>query len=281
MGVRAWSLGLAACLAAACATDARAAPILALTSGNVLVRFDSATPGVFSSVLGVTGLAAGDTLVGIDTRPQTLQLYALGSAPGGIGRLYTLNPGTGAVSLVGILAADPADATAPYVALSGTRFGIDFNPVPDRLRVVSDTGLNLRLNPSNGLVITDLNLNGAANGVGAVAYINNFAGTTVTALYDLDALSDTLLVQNPPNNGTLVLVGALGVNATNAIGFDILTSAGINTAFATLQVGGATGLYTISLVNGAATLVGNLVSSPTVLEIALLTPDLLYANGFE
>lgn len=99
--------------------------------------------------------------------------------------------------------------------------------------------------------------------------------------YDLDAASDTLLVQNPPNNGTLAVVGALGVNAADAIGFDIQASAGINTAFATLQAGGVTGLYTIDLATGVATLVGNLASSPTVLEIALLAPDLLYANGFE
>lgn len=56
---------------------------------------------------------------------------------------------------------------------------------------------------------------------------------------------------------------------------------GTATAIATLQVGGVTGLYTINLATGAATLVGSLASSPTVLEIATLTPDLLYANGFE
>ena len=281
MRKQAWSWLLAAGLAAAGLADTSAAPILALTSGNVLVRFDSATPGSFTGVVTVTGLAPGESLVGIDVRPMTLQVYALGATAAGTGRLYLLNPNTGAASLVGTLAADPVDVSLPYAALSGTRFGIDFNPVPDRLRVVSDSGLNLRINPNTALVITDGALNGAATGVGAAAYINSYAGATLTVLYDLDAVSDTLLVQNPPNNGTLALVGALGVNATDAIGFDILASGGVNTAFATLQAGGVTGLYTINLDTGAATLVGNLASSPTVLEIALLAPDLLYANGFE
>ena len=37
-------------------------------------------------------------------------------------------------------------------ALSGTAFGFDFNPTVDRIRVVSDTGQNLRLNPDTGAV---------------------------------------------------------------------------------------------------------------------------------
>lgn len=281
MRKQAWSWGLAAGLAVAGMADASAEPLLALTSGNVLVRLDSATPGSFTGVVPVTGLAAGESLVGIDVRPASQQLYGLGVTAAGIARLYVLNPNTGVASLVGTLASDPADPTSPYTLLSGTRIGMDFNPVPDRLRVVTDSGLNLRINPNTALVISDTNLNGAATGVGAAAYINSYAGATLTVLYDLDAVSDTLLVQNPPNNGTLALVGALGVNATDAIGFDILASGGVNTAFATLQAGGVTGLYTINLDTGAATLVGNLASSPTVLEIALLAPDLLYANGFE
>jgi hypothetical protein len=32
------------------------------------------------------------------------------------------------------------------VALQGTRFGVDFNPAANRLRVISDLGQNLRHN---------------------------------------------------------------------------------------------------------------------------------------
>ncbi|MEJ7701367.1 MAG: DUF4394 domain-containing protein [Pyrinomonadaceae bacterium] len=58
---------------------------------------------------------------------------------------------------------------------------------------------------------TDTNLNPGTPAVTATAYTNNFAGATTTTQYDIDTGSDRLLIQNPPNNGTLVDVGALGV----------------------------------------------------------------------
>ena len=36
--------------------------------------------------------------------------------------------------------------------LDGTEFGVDFNPQVDRLRVVSNSGQNLRLHPDTGAV---------------------------------------------------------------------------------------------------------------------------------
>ena len=75
----------------------------------------------------------------IDLRPSTGQIYLLGSTS----RLYVVNPADGVVTAVGV-------AFSP--ALSGTTFGFDFDPV-DRIRVVSDTGQNLRLNPDTGAVV--------------------------------------------------------------------------------------------------------------------------------
>src|SRR5437660_627025 len=69
-----------------------------------------------------------------------------------------------------------------------------------------------------------------------VAYSNYIAGTVSTTLYDID--SDSLYIQNPSNNGTLALVGALGVDTSNQVGFDI-SSAGL--AYAALTVSGGTG----------------------------------------
>src|SRR5581483_1695827 len=128
---------------------------------------------------------------------------------GGVGRLYTIDTATAAATLVATLAADPADLTNPYTTLSGASFGVDFNPVADRLRLVSDAGQNLRVNPANGLVTTDADLNPGMPHVVGVAYTNSFAGASATTLYDIDSASDTLLIQNPPNNGTLTAVGPL------------------------------------------------------------------------
>ncbi len=62
--------------------------------------------------------------------------------------------------------------------LSGTTFGVDFNPAADRLRIVSDAGQNLRHNVNpNGVTLADGTLNYTAgtpaSGIVAAAYTNN------------------------------------------------------------------------------------------------------------
>ena len=220
----------------------KAVTLYGVTTTNQLVRFDSAAPSTVGNTVAITGLQASENILGIDFRPATGQLFGLGSSS----RLYTINLTTGAATQVG---------AAGAFTLSGTNFGFDFNPVPDRIRVVSDTGQNLRLSPIDGtLTATDGVLNPATTGVTAAGYTNSFAGTTATTLYVIDVNNDTLYIQNPPNAGTLVAVGALGVDATAVNGFDI--ARGSNQAFAALTVGAATNLYRINLTTGAATSIG-------------------------
>ncbi len=138
-----------------------------------------------------------EPLLAIDFRPLTGDLY--GFAPSG--RLYVLNLTSGAASI-------PAGTAT---ALTGTRFGFDFNPTVDRIRVVTDTDQNVRLHPDTGVTSgTDTNLIFAATDVNAgadpnvvgVAYTNNFAGAGATVLYDIDSNLNALLVQSNPNGGT-------------------------------------------------------------------------------
>ncbi len=231
------------------------ATLLALTSaGTSLARFDSATTTSVTTTA-VAGLNGGETLLGIDYRPASGQLYGVTSQ----NRLVTINATSGAISLVAALSADPTDATNPFTALNGAEFGVDFNPLADRLRVVSDTNQNLRINPDNGRVITDTALNPGTPDIVAAAYSNNFAGTATTTLFGLDAAADRLVIQNPPNDGTLATVGTnlgAGIDVTLAAGFDVVTTGtGTNTAFANLEATGQTGLYTINLTTGVANLV--------------------------
>ena len=189
--------------------SAWAVSIYGLTPDNKLLLFDGDVPANISSVQPITGLDVGDNLVGIDVRPATGQLYALSSDAS----LYTINPVTAIATKVADLAADPADVTAPfYTGLVGTNFGIDFNPVVDRLRVVSNADENLRINPANGFVSADTSLayaaapdrNAGANpNVGDIAYTNNFAGATTTTLFGIDDTTLDIVTQNPPNNGVL------------------------------------------------------------------------------
>ena len=231
-----------------------AAPTVFVLSGNNLSRINPAAPNTLLGTTAITGLNAGENVLGIDFRPANGLLYALTSNA----RLLTVNTDTGAGTVVATLAADATDTSAPYTALAGTTFSVDFNPVPDRLRVISDLGQSLRINVATGATITDGTINRTvpASVVGA-AYASNFAGTTTTTLYDVDALADVLAIQNPPNDGTLVNVGTLGLDVTGSSAIDI--AGGDNGLALGAFRAGVTGpysLYNVNLTTGAATLRG-------------------------
>ncbi len=237
--------------------------VVGLTDANRIVRFSANTPGTVVATVDVTQLEPGDRLLGIDVRPATGQLYGLAQS----GRLYTIDPATGVATA----------RSALDVAISGSFIGMDFNPVPDRLRVVTDAGQNLRINVDTGATIVDGAINPEGAALGAAGYINSFAGTTTTALYVVDTASGRLMLQNPPNNGTIAAVGPLGVtlDAGGALGLDIQPVDGGNRAFAALRVGGTTGLYRIDLTTGAATLVGAIGGNPMLQGIAVVTAPVL------
>ena len=250
---------------------AEAEVLIGLTSTGNLVTFDSGTPGTINSSLSITGLG-GDTLLGIDRRPANGLLYALGDSS----RVYTINTTTGLATAVGAAPFSPA--------LSGTAFGFDFNPVPDRIRVVSTDTSDFRLNPNDGtLAGTDTLLNYAAGDSGAgltprivgSAYSNNFDGTGVTTLFGIDSNRDVLVIQGgpngvpSPNGGVLTTIGAgLGFNTSDLVGFDI--SGLTDIAFASLvpPTGGPAELFPIDLTTGAATLVGTIGNALTLTGLA-------------
>jgi hypothetical protein len=193
----------------------------------------------------VTGLQTGESILGIDFRPANGQLYGIGSSS----RIYTLNTASGAATPVGSL---------PLTTLlSGSSFGFDFNPTVDRIRCVSNTGQNLRLHPETGIIAAiDGMLNPATPMIVSSAYTNNFAGATSTILFNVDAMTNKLTKQDPPNNGTQVEVGSLGIDVEEAGGFDIGSQSGI--AYAALKVAGKSSIYTINITTGMATKIADL-----------------------
>jgi hypothetical protein len=237
--------------------------IFALTPDNNLLGFNSDVPGTIISSTPITGLLAGESLLGIDYRSALKEIFGISNQ----NRLYIIDSRSGLARFTAVLNA----------SVNGTMFGVDFNPVPDRMRVVSDANQNLRINVNTGETIIDGNLAFAATdanasadpNVVAVAYTNNFAGATATTLYGIDSGRDILVVQNPPNNGTLTTVGGLGVDTGDSVGFDI--AAGSTRAFAALTPAGGTAasLYTINLASGAATLVGAIGSGLAVRDITV------------
>ena len=271
------SLLAAAALAACGSNDDDPSPVptpvpvavgdtVALTvSGNVL-SFDRATPATLKGSVAVSGLRADEKLVGLDMRPADGLLYALSNQA----RLYTLDAATGVATFKVALSAATGDDN-PYTALTGSQFGVDFNPVADRLRVVSDTGLNLRIDVTTGATTTDGAVNGPAAAITAAAYSNALAGTTSTQLFSLDAAAGQVYLQDPPNNGTLTAPVALGSTFTGVNGFDI--DARNNTAYAALTSGGSTALYTVPLAAGSAAVrVGTIGSGEALAGMALMQP---------
>jgi len=245
-----------------------------ITSSSRLVLFNVNTPGTILRNVQVTGLQPGEDLLGIDARPATGELYGVGRT----GRVYIVNPVTGVATAVGPPAFGPLGGLI--------EIGMDFNPVPDRIRVVTSDRVNLRLNPNNGTIAgADTALSYAAGdpNVGQVpvvtgaAYTNNVQGAETTTLYDIDTALDVLVTQAPPNSGLLNTVGPLGLTTNVAVGFDIATVGGLNTAYAALTPdppGSSSNLYTIDLTSGAATLVGSIGGGEILFGLAVATGDL-------
>lgn len=247
--------------------SARAELIIGLTSsGTALTSFDSTTPGTATTPVAITGLG-NETLLDIDIRPATLELYGVGN----LGNVYTIDPATGAATLRSALAADPADATNPFAGLdpASARFGIDFNPVPDRLRIVSNGGQNLRVNVATGGVTTDGLLNGATSSAVSVAYTNPDVdpNTSTQLFYIDDGIPGTLFNTTDPNAGATTNVGSLLTNTSALVGFDI---AGSGLAFASLSdpTSGASSLYLVNLTTGAATSLGGIFAAAGPLSLA-------------
>jgi hypothetical protein len=265
---------------AALAEPAAAARLAAIAGSTTLVTFDSASPGTIRNTINVSGLMAGESLVALDLRPLNDVLYAVTSAQ----RVVIIESCSGVAIPTGL-------SFAP--ALAGSVIGLDFNPTVDRLRIVTDAEENFRFNPVTAVPVDadaglggvqyDTPLSPAGTPVAAAYDRNDNDPTTPTTLFVLDSAADELRRQGgidgspSPNLGALTTIGPLGVDANTAAGFEIV---GANQAFAMLNVGGFSRLYSIDLGSGAATLIGS-VGANGLTGLAAIPPRGLFADGFE
>lgn len=217
---------------------------IGLTSSNTLVNI---APSGFAKEIRVKGIDGN--LQGIDFRPANGLLYGVTDTD----KVYTINYVTGQAKFVSKLSSS---------FNGGFQSGFDFNPVPNLLRIVGSNDQNFRTNVDTGAVIVDQPLAYASDDLNAgvdpnissVAYTNSVAGATTTQLFGIDYDLDVLVLQNPPNNGTLRTIGNLGINFAPISGFDIFTDAqGNNSAYA---LSGSV-LYSINLSTGVATAIAD------------------------
>lgn len=255
--IRAALLGGASLLGIA---QAEAATLVALTADNQLIRIDSETRRAMAPVR-VSG--ADGRLIGIDQRPANGMLYGLTER----GQIVTLDPATGRATEVSRLSESFE---------SGGRAVMDFNPVPDRLRVMGVNGTSLRINVDNGQTIRDGQLKyvnpdlaGTTPRITAGAYLNSFAGAQTTMLLTIDTLLGQLNVQNPPNDGVQAPRARLSVSLPPATAFDILSDGqGGNRGI--LLAGGA--LHRLDLETGRVTTEGMVqgLAGVEILDVAAL-----------
>jgi hypothetical protein len=252
-------------------------------SGGQLVSFLSDSPSLLRSTVALGALNAGERLAGLDFRPATGELYALGYNPFTTNaRLYTVALATGALTPVG---------TGPVqlpLGDSTARIGFDFNPTVDRIRVVSSNRADYRLVPTTGAVAATDGLLTPGPVISGAAYTNNQSIPNTTTLYDYDATNANLYIQNPPNNGTLVLVGPSGLavpTTPRGADFDIynVPNTTTNTAYLAVNTGASLSdqLFTVDLATGAAILKGTIGNGGDVSGLAAFVSagTLLTWNG--
>ena len=233
-----------------------------LTDNNQLLKVNTQNPSVVLETLTLTGVQNNERLTAIDFRPATGQLYGVSNGS----RVYMINLANRVATPLG---------TGPFSpAINGDVVGLDFNPTVDRLRVVTNRGQNLRLNPETGTVAaTDGFISGNV-AISGVAYTNNRAGATTTTLYDIDPITDKLYRQNPPNDGKLEEVGSLGIDIGGTGSFDITPD---GSAVATLIDNTITqGFFQIDLATGRAERLGNL-PNVSIVGLAVPTEPVAYA----
>lgn len=224
-------------------------PAVGLTLDGELIMFDVSTPDMIDDRMPVSGLMDEDALVGIDFRPATGELMAISE----MSVIYTIDLESGEATAIADAPVDPM--------LEDRLLGFDFNPVVDRIRVDVNTTQNLRLNPETGLIGMNPDTNqptidgnlayaeGDDNAdvqpmvVGA-AYTNNMDGTDETQLYVLDAETNALAIQDPPNDGVLNTVAMVDVEIVPETSFDIAPSGEAYAAIPRLIDTGATPMST-------------------------------------
>lgn len=277
------ALSAASFAAPACADDALAGiRLFAVTAGHELIAVSAAEPGKITHSVKLVGLANEEQILGIDFRVAHGVMFALGSS----GRVFNVDVGSGNLK--------PVSETP--LALDGQRFGFDFNPAADRIRIVSDSRQNLRVHPQTGALVDatpdtdgvqpDAALAYADDDAGAslapriiaAAYTYNTRDEKLTTNFAIDANAATLVRQGSiegeepivsPNTGQLRTVGALGVDAIADAHFDISDVTNTALAVFSTQAAPQPTLYRVDLATGAARMVGALGRGEALRGIAI------------
>lgn len=274
------ALQLSILLASFVTSSAHAELLVGLNSQNQIGVFDSSN-AAGASFISIAGLAAQESLIGIDLRPSNNTLYGISN----MNRLYTLDAYSGAATFA-------FDLSVPVISASNG-YGIDFNPVADAgtgasLRLVSSAGDNYAINANTGAVTVATSI---AAGFSGVAYSNSdptqSGAPASTALYYLNSNNDTLSVATSAfNNPNITLMGMIGLDILKANGLELFSNGNL---FAAVNLDDGTldsKLIQISLADGSAQVLGTfngtlngLAAAPSAVPVPAALPLLASALG--
>lgn len=299
--VRESGLGGLSVLGFALLPDAPTALVLA-DNGDQLGRLPLMNPEA-ARFVSISGVAAGERLVGMDLRPATGQLYALGiNADTDAATLYLLDPQNGGAAVANAVGTPGGifwvDETGQRVDLSDLPGGFDFNPLVDRIRFVDASGLNARINPENGAAVDGDPGTAGVNPDGMIqaelgtqlvgtAYTGSVPMAPFTTQYTLDQGFGRLSIQNPPNAGVQteakrVRIDGVDFDFAGGSGFDIPPGVAAPAANA-VAVGlgyftandseGAPSLYALRLDDASADRIGAVAGAPAAGLSGLVVAD--------
>ncbi len=234
--------------------------MVAIDEAGNMVRFSDKNPNAIENVA-IWGTSA--RLVGIDVRPSDGQLYGVATD----GSIYRIDSGNGKVTPMGRMS----------IGNVGSITMVDFNPVADRLRVVTAEGRSLRVNVDTGETIEDGRLSyvtAKSFMVAAGGYTNSLKGATTTQLYQIDTANLALALQDPPNAGTLNQVNAIAMTGgtKDMKGGDVITDPrGVSLAY----VVRGSRLYSIQIPSGQISLLGQIGPKDNVdfVDVAVVRQD--------
>jgi hypothetical protein len=231
------------------ASASAAEQLAGLTADNQLLLFRSDSPSNLQGAVTVSGLATGETLLGIGYQEALGRIYALGST----NRLYVVNPITGAALPVSTLPFSPP--------LNGDAFAFAVDNTTNLARSYSSSGQNLTVSIVTG--------QGAGTGasyaydpsdpgtgttpvLSALAYSVPPAGSQGAAgLYAIDS-ARSALVTAPTSQALIRTIGDLGVQTAGPAGL-VLTRAGTAMAALRTSADGNPQLYDLDIATGKAT----------------------------
>jgi hypothetical protein len=144
------------------------------------------------------------------------------------------------------------------------------------LRLVSSAGSNFAINAASTI---DTGITGVAS---SNSVVMPTAAPPTTALHYLDTATDTLkFAAGGFNSPTITAIGALGIDALNANGFELLPD---GRAFAALNWDAgtslATGIYSIDTSTGMASLLGPYNGTLSGLTVAAIPEPSTYVLMF-